>query len=393
MLYKAFMSYSHAADGKLASALQSALHQFARPWYKLRALQVFRDETNLATNPHLWSTIEQALNESEYFILLAAPGAAQSAWVPKETAHWLKNRSPDTLLIVLTDGELVWDSTAGDFDWAKTTALPSNLTKVFDEEPLYLDFRSVRTQADLSLHNPEFLNNIARLAATLHGRKLEELIGEDVRQHRKFKLFTRSMITALTALLLITAVLAIWANRERGIAVSRQREAETERNRAERQREETLNLIVQVVNKTARFGIDRFNFEEETNDVLSTLVSHLGSTGFKGTIRIEGHLPRFCVVYENKAEERFHLAPDDLPINRCSFFPSSEAYGLVLAEKRAKELRRLLQSFNLPDIKFSVVSYGNPIREESEVIRTARDWNRRAMRYNKAHIILQPQQN
>jgi hypothetical protein len=39
--YNAFISYNHAADGTLAPALQSALHRFAKPWYKLRALRVF----------------------------------------------------------------------------------------------------------------------------------------------------------------------------------------------------------------------------------------------------------------------------------------------------------------------------------------------------------------
>jgi hypothetical protein len=44
MSYKAFLSYSHAADGKLAPALQSALHRFAKPWYRKRAIKVFRDK-------------------------------------------------------------------------------------------------------------------------------------------------------------------------------------------------------------------------------------------------------------------------------------------------------------------------------------------------------------
>jgi hypothetical protein len=43
MQYAAFLSYSHTADGKLAPALQSALYQFAKPWYRLRAVRVFRD--------------------------------------------------------------------------------------------------------------------------------------------------------------------------------------------------------------------------------------------------------------------------------------------------------------------------------------------------------------
>lgn len=58
--YNAFISYSHAADGEVAPALQHALHRLARPWYRLRALHVFRDQTNLAVNPDLWSGIVKA---------------------------------------------------------------------------------------------------------------------------------------------------------------------------------------------------------------------------------------------------------------------------------------------------------------------------------------------
>src|SRR5215472_1003596 len=46
-LYKAFVSYSHAADAALASALQAALQGFAKPLYKLRAMRLFRDEASL----------------------------------------------------------------------------------------------------------------------------------------------------------------------------------------------------------------------------------------------------------------------------------------------------------------------------------------------------------
>ena len=74
MVYNAFISYSHAADGTLAPALQSALHRFAKPWYKLRALHIFRDQTNLAVNPACGpvrgdmgtrGTPEQRVGESE----------------------------------------------------------------------------------------------------------------------------------------------------------------------------------------------------------------------------------------------------------------------------------------------------------------------------------------
>jgi hypothetical protein len=92
-IYNAFMSYSHAADGMLAPALQSALHRFAKPWYRLRALHIFRDKTTLAVTPSLWGAIQAALDQSTFFILLASPESAASIWVQQEIEHWLK-RNP-----------------------------------------------------------------------------------------------------------------------------------------------------------------------------------------------------------------------------------------------------------------------------------------------------------
>src|SRR5262245_35267316 len=108
MPYDVFISYSHAADGKLAPALQAGLQGFARPWNRLRAIRAFRDKTGLTANPGLWSAISAALDSSKYFLLLASPGAAQSQWVSKEVAHWLTHRRVDDIRIVVTDGQLAW---------------------------------------------------------------------------------------------------------------------------------------------------------------------------------------------------------------------------------------------------------------------------------------------
>ena len=59
--FDAFLSYSHAADGRLAPALRNGLHRFAKPLFEMRALRVFRDETSLSANPALWPSIEAAL--------------------------------------------------------------------------------------------------------------------------------------------------------------------------------------------------------------------------------------------------------------------------------------------------------------------------------------------
>jgi len=73
--YDAFISYSHVLDGALAQALQTGLERFAKPWYRLRALRVFRDTASLSANPGLWSSIETALASSAWLVLMAMPGS------------------------------------------------------------------------------------------------------------------------------------------------------------------------------------------------------------------------------------------------------------------------------------------------------------------------------
>ena len=233
MNYKAFISYSHSADDKLAPALQSALHRFAKPFYRLRAIRVFRDKTSLHLTPELWPLIQRALADSEYFLLLCSPEAARSHWVQNEVAEWLKlNGGADQLLLVLTDGEMVWDNRANDFDWDRTDALPSNLRNVFKREPLYSDLRWARKATDLSLRNPQFLDEIGSLAATLHGKSKDEMTGNDVRQHRIFKAITAAAILVLLSLTAAASSTAFYAVRQRNEAQRQTAEADRQRRSA-----------------------------------------------------------------------------------------------------------------------------------------------------------------
>jgi WD40 repeat protein len=219
MLYNAFISYSHAADSRLAPALQSGLHRFARPWYKLRALHIFRDKTNLTVNPHLWSDITRALDQAEWFILLASPQAAASKWVGREVDYWLSRRPSSRLLMILTEGGLQWDAAAQAFDAQLSPAAPPRLLKAFAEEPLYLDLTWARNEHQLSLNHPRFRDAIADIASTLSGQPKDELIGEDVRQHRRTRRIAWSAAVALGVLALAASIASVIAVRQRDEAV------------------------------------------------------------------------------------------------------------------------------------------------------------------------------
>ncbi len=227
--FDAFISYSHAVDGKLAPALQAGLHRFAKPWYRLRALRVFRDETSLSASPELWPSIVEALDRSRWFILLASPEAAKSKWVNDEVEHWCKDRSTKHVIVVVTK-----DVRDGDFDWEQTTSFPPALRAALEQEPRVVDLRWARDEADVSLHNARFRDAVADVAAPLHGRAKDELSGEDVRQHRRAIRLARSGVAALALLALVAATAAVLAlisrNREAAqarLATSRQLAAES----------------------------------------------------------------------------------------------------------------------------------------------------------------------
>ncbi|GAB2966458.1 TIR domain-containing protein [Saccharothrix stipae] len=223
--YDAFLSYSHAADTRLAPAVQRGLHRLTRKWYQLRALRVFRDRTNLAANPDLWGTITTALRRSRFFVLMASPEAAASPWVDKEVEYWVRHRERETFLIVHVGGTIAWDRTAGDFDWERTDALPPRLRGWFHAEPLWIDLTWAREQEQLSVRHSRFRTELATLAAPVHGRDRDELDSEDVHQHRVATTLRRIGVGTLALLLVVALILGGVALRLQGQAIGQRDQA------------------------------------------------------------------------------------------------------------------------------------------------------------------------
>ena len=235
MPYNAFISYSHSADAAFGAALHLALQRFAKPWNRRRALDVFRDQTDLSANPAVWTSIVSAMDQSEFLVLLASPGSAQSPWVIKELSHWRSLRPPEKLLIVLTDGELAWDHSTNDFNWTKTTALPHELQAYFTAEPLWCDVRALRSAKTLSPDGAAFQDAVATLAAPMHHKPKRDLVGEDLRQHRRALRLARGAIAALSVLVVGVMIAAWIAYVQRNEAARQRNEADAARIVAQRQ--------------------------------------------------------------------------------------------------------------------------------------------------------------
>ena len=219
--YQAFVSYSHESDARLAASLQSSLSRFAKPWYRTRTMRIFEDKTGLSANPALWHSIEQALGQSEHLLLLASPASAKSLWVEQEVQWWLQNRSVETLVLCLTDGEILWDNQSGDFDWQKTTAIPSCLKGAIPSEPLYADFRAAKANGKFVDSDAAYRSALLDVAAPLMGRSKDDLDGEDIRLHRRARQTAWAVGLLTVALALIAGVGVNTAHQRQKTAASR----------------------------------------------------------------------------------------------------------------------------------------------------------------------------
>jgi WD40 repeat protein len=228
--YDAFISYSHeGSDRQLSAAIQRGLHRLAKPWYGTPAVRVFRDDTSLSANAGLWPTLERALVESKFFIVVASPRAADSEWVDREVSWWVEHKSLDRILIALANGSIVWDSDNRRMDCAATDALPPALWNSLQDEPFWIDLTWAESDNELSLQHPKFRDAVARLAAPLHGKDVESLVGEDLQQQRRATRWRNAAIAVLSVLTLLAGALS-W------VAVDQRNTARAERDIADARR-------------------------------------------------------------------------------------------------------------------------------------------------------------
>ncbi len=238
--YDGFISYSHAADDLLAPRLQAGLQRFAKPWWKRRALRIFRDESSLTANPHLWASIVEAMDDSGWFVLLLSPDAADSEWVNREVEYWVENKDPDRIIPVLTDGDFAYAN-----GHVVSDAAPPALRGAFSDEPRWVDLRFARTEEQLDLNNASFRAAIADIASPIRGVPKDELESEEVRQHR------RTIRTAWAGVLAVL-LLAVLAGGAAIYAVGQSNEASAQRDIAEQREAEATEFAKQVVDFAER---------------------------------------------------------------------------------------------------------------------------------------------
>lgn len=228
MPYKAFISYRHHVLPTFVRRLELALKTYAKPLLR-PPITIFRDENHLAPGIDLAALINAALESSEFLILLASPESARSPWVQREVTRWFGHlQRADTFIVVLLSGSIgVTDD--GLVDWARTDALPDCLRPHLTGVPLFVDMRWAVDDEGLDLAHPEFRRSVNAIVARMRGIDPNELLGVEVRQHRR-NLRLRNVAVSLLAALTVISMAGL------SFALSQRQAAVAQRNEAERQR-------------------------------------------------------------------------------------------------------------------------------------------------------------
>ncbi len=216
--YKAFLSYSHA-DEKVARKLHRRLERYRVPrtlgtvaGRTGRLSPIFRDKEELASSGSLSRSIREALDASEYLVVVCSQNAADSRWVNEEVRQFVDAGREERVFCIVASG-------------SPPAVFPAVLRERLEtSEPLAADMRKEGDGAD---------NAFLKIAAALLGVGFDELRNRDVaaRQRR----ITAVAGASLAGMLLMTA-LALFAFQQ-------QAEAERESAKAKQVSEFLMSLF------------------------------------------------------------------------------------------------------------------------------------------------------
>jgi WD40 repeat protein len=224
--YRVFISYRHVEpDRKWAKWLHSALETYRVPQaiadercLGRRIGQVFRDEEELAASPDLNKEIRQALDRSDYLIVVCSPRTPHSKWVNAEVDHFRTIGREDRILALLIEGEpaeaFPTSLCAIRGSLTNRNDLPSN--QIETVEPLAADVRPAQGESLWRRRRRALI----RLLAPILGCRFDDL--QQREQERQTRLL-KNWALAATAIIGLLIGLTVYAEISRQEAV-RQRD-------------------------------------------------------------------------------------------------------------------------------------------------------------------------
>ncbi|MBR2675297.1 MAG: toll/interleukin-1 receptor domain-containing protein [Solobacterium sp.] len=201
--YNAFISYRHnERDTLVASALQTQLERFHIP----KAIQektgvkkinrIFRDQNELELTSDLGKDIDDALENSDFLIVVLSNAYNESKWCLHEIDQFLKTHDHDHIMAVLSEGEPpgIFPDQLLHKTETRTDEAGNPVTVVTDIEPLACDYRMDLKKASRI--------ELPRLVSGMLGCEYDDLVmrNETYRRNRMIAGFSVAGIIGIAAI-------------------------------------------------------------------------------------------------------------------------------------------------------------------------------------------------
>lgn len=184
--YKAFISYSHK-NSRLAAWLMRKLETYRLPPHLMDLTQggisqsrglgkIFRDREELSASGSFEDKLLDALQQSEFLIVVCSPDSAQSDRVNQEVREFISHRDSRNILCLIAEGEPTFESLSS---LNENECIPHALRKLnllTGQVPLAAD---ARAQGD-GRHKA-----VQKIIAGLLAVDLDELVQRDIRRKNK----------------------------------------------------------------------------------------------------------------------------------------------------------------------------------------------------------------
>ena len=203
--YDAFISYRHCElDKFVAVNLHKKLEAFklpkdvTSPVGKTKIERVFRDQDELPLSSNLSDPINEALESSDYLVVICTPRLPESEWCKREIETFIKLHGREKVLAVLAEGEPheSFPEALTKEAYEVTNPDGSVETKYHYFEPLAADVRGKNNKEILKAMNDAVL----RVAASIFG-----LSYDDLKQRHKERAMKRtiSIVSAVAAAMML----------------------------------------------------------------------------------------------------------------------------------------------------------------------------------------------
>lgn len=170
IMFDAFISYRHIEpDASIAEKIHQKLERYHIPKKiressgKKKISRIFRDKEELPLSSNLTKDIYEALDHSEFLVLICSPESMASIWVQRELEYFLEKHDREHVIAVLASGEP--EESFPDALCRET----KNISDIYGEtitvtvpvEPLAADLRGKSKKESLKKLNVEILRLLA----------------------------------------------------------------------------------------------------------------------------------------------------------------------------------------------------------------------------------------